>query len=325
MSESFAANARKHQLAWALNGGVPVSALELRHGQISWVLKREHRKLNLFRPEWWNYIAHAEHRWSRALNSSQCFAVNVFAPLAEYSARARRVLQALLLTREILPEDEVSVRFEYTPEGAPARMGERDHSTQVDVYLLVTRSHRCIGHVLVEVKFSETSFGSCRGWGNKTENAVRNPNPSRCLNATEITLNPQKNCWRAEAEGRRYWELMSAQGSSIRMGAIRLAGVCPFRHGLYQMMRNRVIADELARNTRPAWADFAVCRHPANDAVVLLDEPVSEHRNAIRAFQSISTDGAICDWNAQKLVKVIGSTDDKLGEWEAWMMARYFD
>jgi hypothetical protein len=70
MTESFAANARNHQLAWALNGGVPVEALEVRRGRISWVLKSEQRKLNLFRPDWWDYIAHAEHKWSRALNSS---------------------------------------------------------------------------------------------------------------------------------------------------------------------------------------------------------------------------------------------------------------
>jgi hypothetical protein len=324
MSESFAVNARKHQLAWARNGGVPVSALELRHGQLSWVLKREHRKLNLFRTAWWEYIAHAEHRWSRALNSSQCFAVNVFAPLAEDSARARRTLQALLPRRDIRPEDDVSVRFEYTPGDAPAWMGEREQSTQVDVYLRVTRSHRCIGHVLVEVKYSESSFGCCRGWGSKTDNAARNPNRSRCLNTTEITLNPQANCWRAEAEGRRYWELMSASGSSLQISAIRAAGICPFRHGLYQMMRNRVLADELARHAGPAWADFALCRHPANDAVVFLDKPVFSLRNAIRAFRFISSDEAVCDWDAQQLVEIISSTDDVLKNWEAWMMARYF-
>lgn len=324
MSESFAANARKHQLAWALNGGVPVSALDLRHGQISWVLKREHRKLNLFCPDWWDYIAHAEHRWSRALNSSQCFAVNIFAPLAEDSVRARRALQALLPKRDIRPEDGVSIRFEYTPEDAPAWMGEREQSTQVDVYLLVTRSHRCTGHVLVEVKYSENSFGRCRGWETKPDDATRNPDPSRCLNTSEIISAPQDNCWRAEAEGRRYWEIMSASGSSLQIAAIRAAGICPFRHGLYQMMRNRVLADELARHAGPAWADFAVCRHSANDAVVLLDEPVFALRNAIRAFRFLSSDEAMCDWDAQQVVEVISSTDDLLGAWKAWMMARYF-
>jgi hypothetical protein len=289
------------------------------------VLKPEHRRLNLFRPEWWNYISHAEHRWSRSLNSSQCFAANLFAPLAEDSERARAALQLLLPTRDIRREDNVSVGFEYNPPNAPAWMGEREWSTKVDVYLRVTRSHRCIGHVLVEVKYSENSFGCCRGWKRKPDNGKRNPNRSRCLNASKITLSPRANCWLAETEGRRYWEIMSASGSSIQMEAIRLAGICPFRHGLYQMMRNRVLADELARHAGPAWANFAVCRHPSNDAVVLLDEPVFSLRNALQAFRLLSSDEAICDWNAQQLVEVIGSTDSMLKGWEAWMKARYFE
>jgi hypothetical protein len=322
--ESFDVKVRNHQLAWALNGGVPVEALEVRRGRVSWVLKSEHRKLNLFRSDWWNYIAHAEHLWSRALNSSQCFAVNTFAPLADDCARARRALQLLLPTRNLRPEDRVSVRFEYTPDDATTWMGERRQPTQIDVYFQVTRSGQCIGHVLVEVKYSENSFGCCRGWASKPGAARRNPAPSRCLNASAIASSPQDNCWLAEEEGRRYWELISAPASSIRIEAIRLGGACPFRHGLYQMMRNRVLADELARHTEPAWADFAVCRHPANDTVVLLDEPASALRNAIRAFQSISIDGALRDWNAQKLVEIIGSTDEMLKDWKAWMVGRYF-
>jgi hypothetical protein len=89
-------------------------------------------------------------------------------------------------------------------------------------------------------------------------------------------------------------------------------------------MRNRVLADELARHSEPAWADFAVCRHPANGMVVLLDAPASALRNAIREFRSISIDWALGDWNAQELVEVIGSTDEKLKDWKVWMVGRYF-
>jgi hypothetical protein len=301
-----------------------LAALEIRHGEISWVLKLEHRKLNVFRSDWWAYIAHAEHRWSRALNSSQCFAVNIFAPLADDCSRASRALRLLLPVRNLRPEDRVSVRFEYTPEHARAWMGERQQATQIDIYLLVTRSDRCIGHVLVEVKYSENSFGCCRGWESKPDGATRNPHPSRCLNASEIISAPRSNCWLAEAEGRRYWEIISAPRSSIQKEAIRSAGSCPFRHGLYQIMRNRALGDELARHAGPAWADFAVCRHPANDEVVLLDEPVFSFRNAIQAFRFISSEQAICDWDAQELVEVISSTDDVLKDWKSWMMARYF-
>jgi hypothetical protein len=320
MSGSFATKARNYQLAWALNGGVPISALEVRHGQISWVLKPEHRKLNVFRTEWWDYIAHAERFWSRALNSSQCFAVNLFAPLADDCARARKALQFLLPARHLRPEDRVNIRFEYTPEDAPTWMGESQQPSQIDVYFQVTRSVQCIGHVLVEVKYSENSFGCCRGW-----DATHNPDRSRCLNTSEIISAPQAKCWLAETEGRHYWKILAASGSSIHIEAIRLASICPFRHGLYQMMRNRVLADELARSTGAAWADFAVCRHPANDAVVLLDEPVFSVRNAIKAFQLLSSEEAICDWNAQELVGIIGSTDETLRDWQGWMTARYFD
>jgi hypothetical protein len=92
---SFAVAMRDHQLQWALNGGAPSAALEERKGKTSWVLKPEHRSRNLFRSDWWQHIAGAEHRWARALNSSQCFGLNLFGPLADDNGRARRVLSAL--------------------------------------------------------------------------------------------------------------------------------------------------------------------------------------------------------------------------------------
>jgi hypothetical protein len=58
--------------------------------------------------------------------------------------------------------------------------------------------------------------------------------------------------------------------------------------------------------------------------LVLLDEPASALRDAIRAFRSISTDEALRDWNARGLVEVIGSTDEKLKDWQAWVAERYF-
>lgn len=230
LAKPFAATMRDRQLEWALGGGIPVDALEKRHGKVSWVLKPKRRKLNLFRSEWWKYITGKEHRWARALNSSQCFAVNVFAPLAEETARAPKALQVLLPNRGLVPQDTVGVEFEFTPEGAPAWLGERGQATQLDVYFRVTRSSRCIGHVLVEIKFTETSFGRCRGWA-KPGKPSPNPDPSRCLDASAILSAPQANCWLAQIEGRQYWKIMSQLESSIRGDAIRVAGACPFRHG----------------------------------------------------------------------------------------------
>jgi restriction endonuclease-like protein len=324
LTGAFATMMRDRQFAWALGGGIPTAALEERHGRVSWVLKPEHRKLNLFCPDWWDYIAGSEHRWARALNSSQCFAVNLFAPLAEDPARARAALEILLPTRALGAQDSVAVQFEFTPEGAPEWLGEHGQPTQIDVYFRITRLGRCIGHVLIEVKFSETSFGCCRGWEAKPGDPSANPDRSRCLDASAILSAPQANCWMAQFEGRRYWEIISEPESSIRIEAIRSASACPFRHGLYQMMRNRVLADELMRRTGAAWADFAVCRHPLNQAVLALDEPVASTRNAIEAFRSLSSGDAVRDWNAEEVLATIRSIDDRLAGWETWMRARYF-
>jgi hypothetical protein len=325
VTKPFAESMRDRQLKWALGAGIPIAALEKRHEKVSCVLKPEHQKLNLFRQGWWAHIEGKEHLWARALNSSQCFAVNVFAPLAEEGGRAKSALQVLLPKRDLGSQDTVCVEFEFTPEGAPTWLGERRQATQLDVYFRITRSGRCLGHVLVEVKFTETSFGCCRGWEANPNEPIRNPDPSRCLNVSAILSAPQANCWLAQMEGRQYWKIMSDAESSIRKEAIRMAGVCPFRHGLYQMMRNRVLADELARRTGSAWADFAVCRHPANLALIVLKEPVSSVPDAIGAFRSLSSDEAVLDWDAEKIVRTISSTDDRLKDWEKWMLERYFD
>ena len=167
MPKAFAATARDHQLQWALNGHIGRESLQQRKGAVSWVLKPHHRKLNLFEAEWWSYIAGKEHRWAAALNSSQCFGVNLFAPLAQRPERARYVLQRLLPELAIEQDDLVTVSFEHTPEGAPEWLGESDKPTQVDVFFEITRAEQRMGCVLVEVKYSETGFGECRGWNGK--------------------------------------------------------------------------------------------------------------------------------------------------------------
>jgi len=315
---------RERQLEWALAGGIPATALEVRRGRVSWVLKQEHRKRNLYRAEWWKYIEGKEHRWARALNSSQCFAVNLFAPLAEDRSRAIEALRLLLPSRRFESTDTISVRFEYTPEGGPDWFGERRQPTQIDVYFEIIQSDRHIGHVLVEVKFTETSFGRCRGWVAKQGHDSHNPDRSRCLDASMILASPQTKCWLAQVEGRRYWEIMAHPASSIRQDTMRLAEPCPFRHGLYQMMRNRLLADELARRTRAEWGEFVVCRHPSNDMVLTLKEPVLSTTNAVDAFRRISSDNAVRDWNAEHVLTAVRSTDERLIEWEQWMLERYF-
>ena len=323
-TKPFSVAMRDRQLQWALDGGVPSAALQERKGKPFWVLKSEHRSLNLFRSDWWDYIAGSEHRWASALNSSQCFGVNLFAPLADDSVRAKRFLGLLISDRKIEQQDRVAVRFEHTPNGAPEWLGERGQPTQVDVFFEITRAGDSVGFVLVEVKFTESSFGSCRGWNGKHSGMWTNPNRARCQNAAELVRSPQTQCWLAEAEGRRYWEILSRPSSSLRMDQIGHAGACPFRHGLYQMMRNRVMADELSSRVPGTWTEFVVCRHPHNDVLSNLKEPIAGSGNAFEAFRTLSSVNAVRDWNAEELVGLVGSTDDDLSKWKAWMNGRYF-
>lgn len=315
---------KEQQLRWALNGHIPLDALEERQGKTSWVLKPEHRHLNLFDPTWWRYIASSEHRWARALNSSQCFGVNLFAPLAEDSHRARHILNTLLPDRNITESHEVKTRFEYTPEGARSWLGERGQPTQVDVCFEVSKNTELVGFVLVEVKFTESEFGSCRGWGGKKNGQWTNPDRSRCLNVHEIIKSPSTECWLTQTEGRKYWELLELDSSSLKPGRSTLGAPCPFRHGLYQMMRNRLLADELQRRYPGTWAEFVVCRHPDNEQLLNLPEPVEDSNNALAAFRSLFTTGALHDWRADKVLELIGFPTGDRSHWADWMRERYF-
>ena len=181
---------KEAQLNWALAGGIPIDNLETRGGKPSWVLKRAHQRQNLFRPDWWEFIAGREHKWARALNSSQCFAVNLFGPLKNDPHLARRALGRLIPDRELRATDMVSVAFEYLHPGANGWFGERGQATQVDVYFCIERDYHSLGHVLVEVKFTEPEFGSCRGWSDSPRRPSANDHPENCLDLAKIQAAP---------------------------------------------------------------------------------------------------------------------------------------
>jgi hypothetical protein len=247
---AFLTAARAHQRLWALASGIPEEHLDPAHGPQTWVLQPEHLASNFFDSQWAAYIAGAEHHWARALTSSQCFAVNLFAPLSRDASLARSFLAAFLPDRAIHPADCVSVAFEQTPPGMPGWLGERRQPTQVDVFFTVTRDGRPFGYVLVEVKFTEISFGGCRGWNDDASRSPRsNPDRSRCLDLKRILAAPERHCWMAERERRTYWDIMRANGGSFSFRGLPASAPCPFRHGLYQVMRNRVLADCLRIKT----------------------------------------------------------------------------
>ena len=320
---SFAETMKRHQLSWALANGVTPDMLETRGGQTSWVLKQEHRERNLFDPGWWRYIAGHEHRWARALNSSQCFAVNVFAPLAEDGDLAKRVWARVCPNRPLDPADTVTVEFEHTPHGAGGWLGERRQQTQVDVFITVRRGGVPLGHLLVEVKLTEAEFGGCRGPKPPTARSQGNPDRSRCLDLGAILGNPSNQCWLAETEGRRYWEIMRSPTSSFALDRLPLPSPCPFRHGLYQLMRNRALADAIVANTAAEWADVAVCLHPDNGSCGVLQESVGGNEDVIDAFKSIVPDDPVRVVDPGAVVRAIADEGMTWARWAATIRSRY--
>ncbi len=320
---SFAEAMKRHQISWALANDVTPDMLETRKGQISWVLKKKHRKQNLFDPRWWRYIAGHEHRWVRALNSSQCFAVNTFAPLAEDGDLAKNVWARVCPHRPLDPADTVTVEFEHTPPGAREWLGERNQQTQVDVFFSVQRNDIPVGHLLVEVKFTETKFGECRGAKPPTAERRGNPDRSRCLDLSAILENPSNQCWLVETEGRKYWKIMKSPTSSFGLDRVALPSPCPFRHGLYQLMRNRALADVIVANTEAEWVDVAVGLHPENSACRVLSEPVGGYEDVIHAFNSVVANNPVKVIDPGTVVQAVAHEDTKWSRWAAMMQARY--
>ena len=320
---SFAETAKRHQIEWMTGNGLPTSMLEVRKGHLSWVLKREHKTRNLYNPSWWRYIEGNEHRWSRSLNSSQCFAVNLFAPIADDTDLAKQVWKRIAPHRPLSDSDDLEVLFEYTPTEAPRWLGERGQPTQVDVAILISSEQRLKGCLLVEVKFTENEFGQCRGAKPPAKGRGGNPVPARCLDMDAVLKAPAKTCWLVEAESRKYWDIISRETSSFDFSALgQQDQPCPFRHGLYQLMRNRVLADAMVQNRLVNWADVAVCVHPNNDAVWKLPDPVAGQRNVLSAINEFLKT-PIPSLSPSTIIEAVADAAPTWRDWASKMKGRY--
>ena len=320
-TSSFQARLKAHQIAWAEANNL-VGKTEDARGR-PWVLKREYQTDNLFDPNWWTYIAGKEHQWARALNSSQCFAVNLFAPLIENHVLAEAVYVRLLPDRPLERDYKVAVELEYSPAQARKWLGEQRQQTQVDAAFTITRGGRAVGYLLVEVKLSETAFGTCRGAKPIDKNGRGNPDPARCRDLAGVLAAPDESCWLAATEGRRYWTYMMSPQTSFDFSVLENGAACPFSGGLYQPMRNRVLADALVAETDAMWADFAVTIHPDNDVAHVLAEGVAGETDVVSAFRRlVGEDGVLVIGPADILTTVCGF-DAALSDWAVWMHERY--
>lgn len=319
MHQHFPDQLKDQQITWARSQGIADGRLETGR---PWLLRPEFRELNLWEPSWWSLIAGKEHRWARALTSSQCFAVNLFAPLALDQALARQVLPAILPGRVLSDADTVEVALEFTPAQAPQWLGEWGQPTQVDAAFIIRRHRRPIGYLLVEVKLGERGFGSCRGARRPGPSSNGNPDPGRCRALARILAQPESQCWLAQAEGRRYWRYMREPTGPFRFDHLPADAACPFSGGLYQLMRTQVLAHALVREGGPEWAEAALCIHPANDAVDVLDDAVGDTSSAREAFRSLLRSGArLVDLSPRTLIDAVLAAAPQLGA--DWIRKRY--
>ena len=113
-------------------------------------------------------------------------------------------------------------------------------------------------------------------------------------------------------------------GASFDPNRLAAQDRCPFRYGLYQMMRNRVTLDVLRSITDAEWCDFVVCVHPANEEVVRLPDPVAGELNAVDAFRTLLLrPGGLLEWDASDVLEAIHGIGGGSEEWAGWMRGKY--
>jgi hypothetical protein len=192
-------------------------------------------------------------------------------------------------------------------------LNERGIATQVDVEFTIT-GEKGVKFVLVEVKFAESEFGSCKGWFDIDAPPTKNPDRTGCCRVLE---NPRTHCYMVTSFGRNYWDYLDSA-----LNALGPSEPCPFRGSLYQLMRNCVSA----KLWDPSGsARFGVCLHPNNRELRVLDLPVAGHEDPIAAIRAVMGNDSIFVWNARELVDSAVATKASLHSWRAWMYERYFN
>jgi hypothetical protein len=115
----------------------------------------------LFDPAWRNLLQ-SEHFGFESPDSSQAFALNIFAPFVHNSDLAREVLNRLL-PGVVSAQEEVTVLFEQSFADVAKHLNEQGIATQVDVVFSINGTGPA-RRLLIEVKLAEEHFGSCKGW-----------------------------------------------------------------------------------------------------------------------------------------------------------------
>jgi hypothetical protein len=319
----------ENTFAQRLKNHLEIWARDLEHfrndGVHPWVLDRPSSALNYFGGKEWEALLFGKHhKWGHALNSSQAFAVNLFGPAHFLPDVAKSLWSALPAAQDHPNPERVVVHFEYSgpdEDFAKTELGEAGIPTQIDVAVEGIFSGDVRRMQFIEVKLTESKFGSCRGA--KRGKKDPNPAPDRCEDLSRILLNPSTQCWLAEAEGqhRHYWKFIGSTVSGLDTKAEKNGG-CPWKGGLYQVMRNWVLARAMLDRGVVASVNLAVCVHPGNHAAANLSAEVAGAKNLVAAFNTMSKQMTVSECDPRTII----DAQDKGGAptaWKNYMLRRY--
>ena len=314
---SFADTMKRHLTAWA-------SELDgfRTDGVHPWVLHPSLAALNYFGSQpWFLLVADKPHLWSHALNSSQAFAVNLFGPARFSQAAAQALWKALPAGCGHDEPQHVGVHFEYsgpTKGFASEALGEAGVPTQIDVAVEGTFTNGVKRLQFIEVKLTESHFGSCRGAKGGKRRA--NPAPERCGDLARVREDTPGQCWLVQAEHRKYWDLID--GSTGLEVSADAEGGCPWRGGLYQLMRNWALARALLDRDLATSIDLAVCVHPENTVARRLRPAVAGSSDAIEAFNAMAAPTKVAALDPRELIAA-QDVEGAPNGWRAYMERRY--
>jgi restriction endonuclease-like protein len=114
-------------------------------------------------------------------------------------------------------------------------------------------------------------------------------------------------------ERRRYWEILKSPESKLTFESLAPQAACPFRYGLYQLMRNKVLAEAMVQHGRAKWAYFGVCAHPENSSGIAED---------IQEFHSLFGEGLL-NIDPRVLISTVAASARRLEPWADYMRERY--
>jgi len=216
------------------------------------ILPDERWKENLWNQKLEQILDYAKHRqinWHLGkahLNSSQILCFNLFFPF-------------IYNTMPLEPyfRNNVSgfnkfagiMEFEYTD---PLNLLNEKKQTNVDLAMEWLDDDCNINLFLFEFKYTEDSFGTCSKY-----------NKEKCRDLD--TYNHPKKCYLTNNKI-KYWDEL-IQNGPIKIELIVGKEICPFRSGLYQLMRNQLLAHTLEKTGRYKKVIFGVIYPKQNKAL----------------------------------------------------------